>query len=81
MSKIDNSGVKGLRDNAVFIAGLLVNSYEKLESQILKLLYADQDLTQADNRVLQQKLEELRLSCNDLSLHKSNLLLIKDCIE
>jgi hypothetical protein len=41
MSKMDSTGVKGLRDNAVFVSGLLINTYEVIESQILRTAYAE----------------------------------------
>lgn len=78
--KIEGSAVKTLRENAVFIAEMLVSTYEQVESQILGLMPSEQDQGQTGAQ-LNSKMEELRSCCKNLSQHKSNLVLIKDSIK
>lgn len=69
-----------MRENAVFLSGLLVNAYEVVEQQVLRLAYAEEDQSKLE-KDYSKKIEELKTACKDINLHKSNLQLIKDCID
>ena len=68
-----NNGVKGLRDNAVFLATMLNEVYKEIEVQTQQILAEGirSDSKDKDNLSIQLK---------NLILHRANIDLIKDCL-
>lgn len=70
--EISQRGVKGLRDNAVFMATLLNEVYREIEVETKNMV--------RDGNQDSQSLKNLKIQLKDLVLHRGNIDLIKDCL-